>query len=86
MKTDRLARLDQAETRRALERIEADLLAVLRHHAPAAGWPLCAHALIEATGSLAALLVTEAPASRALLITQLDALRLHVAIAGASKS
>jgi hypothetical protein len=68
--------------RHDLERIQADLGAVLRRHAATEGWPIIVHALIETSGTLAALLVAEEPMTRGYLVSRLDDLSLHIATAG----
>ena len=65
--------------RAALDRVEADLLAVVRRHIPALGSHLVASALIELTGSVCGDIVQAVPEAAIDLDERLAQLRLYVA-------
>lgn len=65
--------------RAALDRIEADLLAVVQEHSPAIGRMATCHALIELTGSVCAAVAEADPMARADIDSKLGALQLYVA-------
>lgn len=67
--------------RRDLEAIQADLLAVLRHHYPRVGPMLIAHALIETTGSVCTAIVESQPVARRDLDLKLASMHAYVACA-----
>jgi hypothetical protein len=64
--------------RRHLELVQADLVAVVRKHAPVVGHRVICHALIETTGHLVSAIATANPAMRADLDRKFDQLRLFV--------
>ena len=68
-----------------LERVEADLLAVVRRHLPRVGCQLVAHALIETVGSVCADIVEAAPAARADIAVRLEQARLHIVTIGTTQ-
>lgn len=68
--------------RRDLERVESELLAVVRHWMPRVGYQLVAHALIETTGSVLGDIVEAEADARPDLDQRLQQLRLHVATVG----
>jgi hypothetical protein len=68
--------------RQDLERVEAEVLAVVRANMPRVGYQLVAHALIEVVGSVLGDIVEAQPTARVDLDTRLEQLRLHVATAG----
>jgi hypothetical protein len=64
--------------RQDLEKIQGDLLAVLRHHWPNVGHQLIAHALIETTGTVLAAIAAAEPAALADIDRKLDELQTFV--------
>lgn len=64
-----------------LEKVQADLGVVLRHHAADKGWTLVIAALVETTGTLTALLVKSDSSLRAGLLRRLDELKLFISCA-----
>lgn len=74
---------DTREQRRQhMDQLQADMLAVVRHHSANGGphsYKLAAHALIELTGSVCAAIVEAEPATRSEFDTKLCDLRLFVA-------
>jgi hypothetical protein len=67
--------------REDLERIEHELLAVVRACWVTSGEQLVAHALIETAGSVLDAIIRERPAARADVLGRIDQLRLHLAVA-----
>jgi hypothetical protein len=68
--------------RRDLERVEDELLAVVRKHLPRVGVQLMAHALIETTGSVLGDIIEAQPESRADIVQRSEQLTLHIQTIG----
>ncbi len=66
--------------REDLDRIENELLAVVRAHFARSGAQLVAHAVIETAGSVLAAIIHDRPAARADVLGRIDQLRLHLAV------
>jgi hypothetical protein len=65
--------------RRELDRVEADLVTIVRHHARTLGVPIVTTALVEVLGGVLADVVTANPAAAAGIADTLAQLQLYVA-------
>ncbi len=65
-----------------LERVEGDLLSVIRRELPRVGWQLTVHALLEMAGSVLGDIVEAAPAARADVLQRIGELHLYLAAEG----
>ena len=68
--------------RNDLEKVQNELLAVLRQHWPQVGTQLIAHVLVEVTGSVLATIMQNNLAAKADVLGRLDQLRLHLSVDG----
>lgn len=68
--------------RKDLEKVQADLLVVLRHHWPAVGHQVISTAIIETTGSVCAAIIEDEPSAQPDIDTKVGQLHLFIAATG----